>query len=134
MHLLILIISGMLLLSTVARAETLLQCKFNSGDRVFSGVKTTYTEGEIQDIFLKIDFEKEKVIESPFGIYGTFGISKTNILFTTTEVKWWGENQYVSMFANLNRQNGELKSVYNKKDGGESRLEYYICSKGKLKF
>lgn len=123
-----------LFLTSAANAETLLHCKFKWGDKVSPGERTTYTEGEIKDIYLKIDFEKEKVIESPFGIYGTFGISKTNILFTTSEVRWWGENQYVSLFANLNRQNGELRSVYNRKDVRESSEENYICSRGKLKF
>ena len=50
-----------LFLTSVANAETLLHCKFKWGDKVSPGKRTTYTEGEIKDIYLKIDFDKEKV-------------------------------------------------------------------------
>ena len=98
-----------LVLSNVVRAETILNCKFKSGTTYLQKGQTNFT---VNDVFLKIDFDKEKVIESPFGVY-KFGISKTNILFTTSEVTWSGQNDYVKIFVNLNRQTGELVSTRN---------------------
>ena len=129
MRVLILVFS-FLILTKVVYAETLLHCKFKSGTTYLRKEQTNYT---MDDVFLKIDFNKEKVIESPFGVY-KFGISKTNILFTTSEVTWSGQNDYVKIFVNLNRQTGEL--VSNRNDLKEFKLdeEKYLCSKSKLKF
>ncbi len=120
-----------LVLSNVVRAETILHCKFKSGTTYLQKEQTNYT---MNDVFLKIDFDKEKVIESPFGVYGTFGVSKTNILFTTSEVKWWGKNDYVEISVNLNRQTGELVSNHNSLKEFKLDEAKYLCSKGKLKF
>ncbi len=119
-----------LVLSNAVRAETILHCKFKSGTTYLQKEQTNYT---MNDVFLKIDFDKEKVIESPFGVY-KFGISKTNILFTTSEVTWSGQNDYVRIFVNLNRQTGELVSNRNYLKEFKLDEEKYLCSKGKLKF
>ena len=129
MRILILVFS-FLILTNAVNAETLLHCKFKSGTTYLQKGQTNFT---VNDVFLKIDFDKKKVIESPFGVY-KFGISKTNILFTTSEVTWSGQNDYVKIFVNLNRQTGEL--VSNRNDLKEFKLdeEKYLCSKSKLKF
>ena len=119
-----------LVLSNVVRAETILHCKFKSGTTYLQKGQTNFT---VNDVFLKIDFDKEKVIESPFGVY-KFGISKTNILFTTSEVTWSWQNDYVKIFVNLNRQTGELVSTRNYLKESKLDEEKYLCSKGKLKF
>jgi len=64
----------------------------------------------------------------------TFGISKTNILFTTSEVTWSGQNDYVKIFVTLNRQTGELVSTRNSLKEFKLDEEKYLCSKGNLKF
>jgi len=120
-----------LVLSNAVRAETILHCKFKSGTTYLRKEQTNFT---MNDVFLKIDFNKEKVIESPFGVYGTFGISKTNILFTTSEVTWSGQNDYVKIFVTLNRQTGELVSTRNSLKEFKLDEEKYLCSKGNLKF
>jgi len=120
----------LLVLGGVVRAETILNCKFKSGTTYLQKGQTNFT---VNDVFLKIDFDKEKVIESPFGVY-KFGISKTNILFTTSEVTWSGQNDYVKIFVNLNRQTGELVSTRNYLKESKLDEEKYLCSKGKLKF
>lgn len=130
MRILILVFS-LLILTNAVNAETLLHCKFKSGTTYLRKEQTNFT---MDDVFLKIDFNKEKVIESPFGVYGTFGVSKTNILFTTSEVKWWGKNDYVEISVNLNRQTGELISNRNSLKEFKLDEEKYLCSKGKLKF
>ena len=127
----IILVFSFLILTNVVYAETLLHCKFKSGTTYLRKEQTNYTK---EDIFLKIDFNKEKVIESPFGVYGTFGVSKTNILFTTSEVKWWGKNDYVEISVNLNRQTGELISNSNSLKEFKLDEAKYLCSKGKLKF
>ena len=129
MRVLILVFS-FLILTKVVYAETLLHCKFKSGTTYLRKEQTNYT---MDDVFLKIDFNKEKVIESPFGVY-KFGISKTNILFTTSEVTWSGQNDYVKIFVSLNRQTGELISNRNSLKEFKLDEEKYLCSKGKLKF
>lgn len=130
MRILILVFS-FLILTNAVNAETLLHCKFKNGTTYLRKEQTNFT---MDDVFLKIDFNKEKVIESPFGVYGTFGVSKTNILFTTSEVKWWGKNDYVEISANLNRQTGELVSNQNSLKEFKLDEAKYLCSKGKLKF
>lgn len=130
MRILILVFS-FLILTNAVNAETLLHCKFKSGTTYLRKEQTNFT---MDDVFLKIDFNKEKVIESPFGVYGTFGISKTNILFTTSEVTWSGQNDYVKIFVNLNRQTGELVSNQNSLKEFKLDEAKYLCSKGKLKF
>ncbi len=129
MRVLILVFS-FLILTKVVYAETLLHCKFKSGTTYLRKEQTNFT---MDDVFLKIDFNKEKVIESPFGVY-KFGISKTNILFTTSEVTWSGQNDYVKIFVSLNRQTGELISNRNSLKEFKLDEEKYLCSKGKLKF
>jgi hypothetical protein len=120
-----------LILTNAVNAETILHCKFKSGTTYLRKEQTNFT---MDDVFLKIDFNKEKVIESPFGVYGTFGISKTNILFTTSEVMWHGKNDDVEISVKLNRQTGEL--VSNRNSLKEFKLDEakYLCSKGRLKF
>jgi hypothetical protein len=127
----IILVFSFLILTNAVNAETLLHCKFKSGTTYLRKEQTNYT---MDDVFLKIDFNKKKVIESPFGVYGTFGVSKTNILFTTSEVKWWGENDYVKISVSLNRQTGELISNRNSLKEFKLDEEKYLCSKGKLKF
>ena len=129
MRILILVFS-LLILTNAVNAETLLHCKFKSGTTYLRKEQTNFT---MDDVFLKIDFNKEKVIESPFGVY-KFGISKTNILFTTSEVTWSGQNDYVKIFVNLNRQTGELVSNQNFLKEFKLDEAKYLCSKGKLKF
>ena len=129
MRILILVFS-LLILTNAVNAETLLHCKFKSGTTYLRKEQTNFT---MDDVFLKIDFNKEKVIESPFGVY-KFGISKTNILFTTSEVTWSGQNDYVKIFVNLNRQTGELVSNQNSLKEFKLDEAKYLCSKGKLKF
>jgi hypothetical protein len=126
----IILVFSFLILTNVVYAETLLHCKFKSGTTYLRKEQTNYTT---DDVFLKIDFNKEKVIESPFGVY-KFGISKTNILFTTSEVTWSGQNDYVKIFVNLNRQTGELVSNQNFLKEFKLDEAKYLCSKGKLKF
>ena len=115
--------------------ETGIYCEFISGDIVAPGKqKIIYKKGDLTDIYLKIDFDREKVIDSPFNIYGLFG-SKTTIIFDGVEVSWTGENKYIRKTAILNRQDGSLIEVYNMLDGSrESGERNYLCSKGKLKF
>ena len=126
----IILVFSFLILTNVVYAETLLHCKFKSGTTYLRKEQTNFT---MDDVFLKIDFNKEKVIESPFGVY-KFGISKTNILFTTSEVTWSGQNDYVKIFVSLNRQTGELISNRNSLKEFKLDEEKYLCSKGKLKF
>jgi hypothetical protein len=126
----IILVFSFLILTNVVYAETLLHCKFKSGTTYLRKEQTNFT---MDDVFLKIDFNKEKVIESPFGVY-KFGISKTNILFTTSEVTWSGQNDYVKIFVNLNRQTGELVSNQNFLKEFKLDEAKYLCSKGKLKF
>jgi hypothetical protein len=126
----IILVFSFLILTNVVYAETLLHCKFKSGTTYLRKEQTNFT---MDDVFLKIDFNKEKVIESPFGVY-KFGISKTNILFTTSEVTWSGQNDYVKIFVSLNRQTGELISNLNSLKEFKLDEEKYLCSKGKLKF
>jgi hypothetical protein len=126
----IILVFSFLILTNAVNAETLLHCKFKSGTTYLRKEQTNYTT---DDVFLKIDFNKEKVIESPFGVY-KFGISKTNILFTTSEVTWSGQNDYVKIFVNLNRQTGELVSNQNFLKEFKLDEAKYLCSKGKLKF
>jgi len=120
-----------LVLSNAVRAETILHCKFKSGTTYLRKEQTNFT---MNDVFLKIDFNKEKVIESPFGVSGTFGISKTNIFFTTSEVIWHGKNDDVEISVKLNRQTGELVSNRNSLKEFKLDEEKYLCSKGNLKF
>jgi len=125
----------LLISQTAFSAEKLLHCKFKWGDKVSPEKKTVFSEGELSDVYLKIDFDREKVIDSPFNVYGTFGINKTNVVFTSSEVKWYGKNKYVRRVATLDRQTGRLRSVYNnlanKRESGE---ENYTCSLGNLRF
>ena len=125
------LVFSFLAVASAVNAETLLHCKFKNGTTYLRKEQTNFT---MDDVFLKIDFNKEKVIESPFGVYGTFGVSKTNILFTTSEVKWWGKNDYVEISVNLNRQTGELISNSNSLKEFKLDEAKYLCSKGKLKF
>ena len=124
------LVFSFLAVASAVNAETLLHCKFKSGTTYLRKEQTNFT---MDDVFLKIDFNKEKVIESPFGVY-KFGISKTNILFTTSEVTWSGQNDYVKIFVNLNRQTGELVSNQNSLKEFKLDEAKYLCSKGKLKF
>ena len=124
------LVFSFLAVASAVNAETLLHCKFKSGTTYLRKEQTNFT---MDDVFLKIDFNKEKVIESPFGVY-KFGISKTNILFTTSEVTWSGQNDYVKIFVNLNRQTGELVSNQNSLKEFKWDEAKYLCSKGKLKF
>jgi len=119
-----------LVLSNAVRAETILNCKFKSGITYLQKEQTNFT---VNDVFLKIDFDKKKVIESPFGVY-KFGILKTNILFTTSEVMWHGKNDDVEISVKLNRQTGELVSNRNSLKEFKLDEEKYLCSKGNLKF
>ena len=120
---------------TSIAAETLLHCEFKYGDKVGPRIQNeTFGPGDMEDVYLKIDFEREKVIESPFVVYGTFG-SKTKILFNGSEVTWTGKNKYIRLVAVLDRSTGELRSVYNKLDGSDtSGEENYICKKSRLRF
>ena len=129
MRILILVFS-LLILTNAVNAETLLHCKFKSGTTYLRKEQTNFI---MDDVFLKIDFNKEKVIESPFGVY-KFGISKTNILFTTSEVIWHGKNDDVEISVKLNRQTGELVSNQNSLKEFKLDEAKYLCSKGKLKF
>jgi len=115
--------------------ETKLHCEFVSGDKVAPGKKKIlYKEGDLSDVYLKIDFDREKVIESPFNVYGLFG-SKTTIIFDGAEVSWTGKNSSIRKVAILNRQNGRLIEVYNiLDDSREAGERNYLCSKSKLKF
>ena len=124
------LVFSFLAVASAVNAETLLHCKFKNGTTYLRKEQTNFT---MDDVFLKIDFNKEKVIESPFGVY-KFGISKTNILFTTSEVTWSGQNDYVKIFVNLNRQTGELVSNQNSLKEFKLDEAKYLCSKGKLKF
>ena len=119
-----------LVLSNVVRAETILHCKFKKGTTYLQKGQTNFTA---DDVFIKIDFDKEKVIESPFGAY-KFGISKTDILFKTSEVTWLGQNDYVKIFVKLNRQTGELESNIDFLKEFKLDETKYLCSKGNLKF
>lgn len=132
MRVLILVLS-FLILTNAVNAETLLHCKFKWGDKVTPGVRTMIDARFMKDIYLKIDFEKEKSIESPFNIYGTFG-SNTKVVFAISEVRWFGENKYIRKSATLDRQTGNLRIVYNSLERTESGEENYICTKGNLKF
>ena len=129
------VVLGLLLGGNAYAKETKLHCEFVSGDKVAPGKKKIlYKEGDLSDVYLKIDFDKEKVIESPFNVYGLLG-SKTSIIFDGAEVSWTGKNKYVHKVAILNRQNGNLIEVDNiLDDSGEVTQRNYICSKSKLKF
>jgi hypothetical protein len=129
----IILVFSFLILTNVVYAETFLQCKFKWGDKVTPGVRNMIDARFMEDIYLKIDFEKEKSIESPFNIYGTFG-SNTKVVFTISEVRWFGENKYIRKSATLDRQIGNLRIVYNSLERTESGEENYVCTKSKLKF
>ena len=130
----ILLLSFILSLDVHAKG-TKIHCKFISGEKVSPGKqKTIYKKGDLLDVYLEIDFDREKVIESPFNVYGLFG-SKTQILFDGAKVSWTGKNKYVQKVAILNRQDGSLIEVYNLLDDSrESGERNYLCSKSKLKF
>jgi len=130
----ILLISFLLSGNAYAK-ETKLHCKFVSGDKTAPGKKRIfYKKGDLSDVYLKIDFDREKVIESPFNVYGLLG-SKTSIIFDGAEVSWTGKNKYVHKVAILNRQNGNLIEVDNiLDDSREATQRNYICSKSRLKF
>ena len=84
--LLSILVLGLLLSVNAYAKETRLHCEFVSGVKVAPGKKKIlYKEGDLSDVYLKIDFDEEKVIESPFNVYGLFG-SKTTIIFDGAEV------------------------------------------------
>jgi hypothetical protein len=129
----LILVFSFLILANAVNAETLLQCKFKWGDKVTPGVRTLIDARFMEDIYLKIDFEKKKSIESPFNIFGPFG-SNTKVVFTISEVKWFGENKYIRKSATLDRQTGNLQIINNSLERTESGEENYLCTKGKLKF
>ena len=115
--------------------ETLIECKFVWGDETEWGKKKkTYEQGDLNDIYLKINFKKEKVIDHPFNVYGVFGIPKTSIIFETDQITWSGQNKYISTTAILNRKTGDLMVRYWEEKKRRGSQEEYACSKGKLKF
>ncbi len=129
------VVLGLLLSGNAYAKETRIHCKFIGGDKVAPGKqKIIYKEGDLSDVYLKIDFDREKVIDSPFNVYGLLG-SKTTIIFDGAEVSWTGENKSIRKVAILNRQNGRLIEVYNiLDDSREAGERNYLCSKSKLKF
>ncbi|MDA9745025.1 hypothetical protein N9U84_04665 [Candidatus Pelagibacter sp.] len=115
--------------------ETKLHCKFIGGDKVVPGKqKIIYEEGDLSDEYLKIDFDREKVIDHPFKVYGLFS-SENTIIFDGAEVSWTGKNKYIRKVAILNRQDGRLIEVYNiLDDSREAGERNYLCSETKFKF
>jgi hypothetical protein len=118
----------------VARAEVIvLHCKFKSGDKTSPGVSIDYKKGDIKDEFLKIDFEKEKIISAPHYV----GFIKPSVLFRLDKLSWYdSKTNYYIFFSDLNRVSGELKITWNNMETNNkwSTLYYYDCSKGNLKF
>ena len=113
--------------------EVILHCKFKYGDRTSQGVKTEYRQGEIKDEYLKIDFEREKIISAPHYI----GFIKPSVLFKLDELVWYdGKENHYGFFAALSRVTGKLQIIWNNfETNNRWSTEYnYSCSKGNLKF
>ena len=126
---------------TSIAAETMLHCKFKYGDRTILGKTQDYGPGDIEDEYLKIDFDKEKIISVPHytrGYFGIDGFGRDSVLFKDVELVWYGKKKDVySYHASLNRQTGKLKILYNQSSSKPEResTEYnYSCSRTKLKF
>ena len=118
-------------------AETTLYCKFKNGDgwQDPDRKKVILGEGDIKDEYLKIDFDKEKIISAP----NYEGFWKTNVIFDPNIVKWNGSKKGVySYSAELNRETGKLWIIWNQfktKYTIREAWEYnYDCSKAKMKF
>ena len=124
---------GLLFGGNAHSKEVILHCKFKYGEQTSPGVKTEYKQGEIKDEYLKIDFEKEKIISAPHY----HGFIKPSVLFKLDELVWYdGKESHYGFFALLSRVTGELKIVWNNIETNNiwSTLYYYSCSKGNLKF
>ena len=126
-----------LMLGGVAGAEITLYCKFKNGggwqdpDRK----EVILGEGDVEDEYLKIDFEKEKIISAP----NYEGFWKTSVIFQPTSVDWHGSKKGVySYSAKLDRETGKLWIIRNQfktKYTIREAWEYnYTCSKAKMKF
>ena len=113
--------------------ETVLHCKFKYGDKRTKGVIIDYKKGDIKDEFLKIDFEKEKIISAPHYV----GFIKPSVFFELEKLSWYDskKDDYL-FFSLLNRVSGELKISWTNMQTNNkwSTLYYYDCSKGNLKF
>lgn len=90
--------------------------------------------GDQPDEYLKIDFEKEKIKDAPY--FENFFVS--NLLFWVNKVTWYRtkKNSY-SFFAELNRETGVLKIIWNKLPSNSeaySTEHIYQCKKANMKF
>ena len=109
-----------------------LKCSFVLGDQ--TKPKKEWGIGDQPDEYLKINFEKEKIIEAPY--YENFFVS--NPVFRRNKVTWnrLKKNKYM-FFAELNRENGVLNIVWNKLPTDSQRYStehIYQCEKANLKF
>lgn len=118
--------------------EKTLHCKFVGGDLVEfiqdGKNRTIYGAGDIEDEYIVIDFEKEKIKSAPYYR----NIFVTNPLFQADEVSWDGFKKNVFSYSvRLNRKNGRLWIIYNQlpPEAGKLSWEYnYDCEEAKLKF
>jgi len=122
-----------LLFSGGASAEiTTLHCKFVLGDR--TNPKIEYGIGDQQDEYLKIDFDKEKIVSAPY--YENIFVS--NPLFQIDKVTWHRtKKKSYSFFSELDRKTGQLNIIWNKLPSGTeaySTEHIYECSKAEMKF
>jgi hypothetical protein len=121
----IIILSGMLLLASGARAEIVyMNCKFNEGwhqkGKDYENVKKS------PDVALVWDKEK-KVIKSTDRTFEPYYVFKDSFHWSHKWTGWY--DKYV-----LNTINGNLTMTgYNRKENWETNF-YYICDKTQKKF
>ena len=142
-RLIILIVSGMLLLASSAKAEVIfLICKWDNGR--IEGVKTL-TKGEpgTRDIDIKLDLNKKKVIN---GALTSIPDEIENASFTDSYINWTeksffdinlgkrvGKLQFRSRL-DLNRSSGLLREVFYDYLNNVQITSYYYCTRENKKF
>ena len=118
-------------------AETTLYCKFINGDgwQDPDRKEIILGQGDVKDEYLKIDFNKEKIISAP----NYEGSWKTRVIFKPSIVTWQGSKKGVySYTAELDRETGKLSIIRNqfktKYTIREAWGYNYNCTKAKMKF
>ena len=151
-RIIIIIVSGMLLLASGARAEELyLNCKFENGTYMEGKrAKPTYKgDAGTTDINIILDTRKKKIIEAPYvdpertnfsqNKFG--GVERYSSAWSDNEVKWSYSVKKtkveLSSYYTLNRRSGVLKSDFMMSENDNaptSILNNYQCTKQDKKF